>query len=124
MKFLYIVDHFVPFPQSEYGGIWNVIAGTEEECFDLIVAEDQDNFLEYYGKLRGNISKSDKYKVEGNAESKVVSSFLTQRAMSNNASLIPSLQKHVRDLEEKVNQKNKEITNLKNLIQLMQQRNV
>ena len=52
MKFLYIVDHFVPFPQSEYGGIWNVIAGTEEECFDLIVAEDQDNFLEYYGKLR------------------------------------------------------------------------
>ena len=52
MKFLYIVDHFVPFPQSEYGGIWNVVAGTEEECFDLIVAEDQDNFLEYYGKLR------------------------------------------------------------------------
>ena len=77
MKFLYIDDHFVPFPQSEYGGIWNVIAGTEEECFYLIVAEDQDNFLEYYGKLRGNISKSDKYKVEGNSESKVVSSFLT-----------------------------------------------
>ena len=77
MKFLYIVDHFVPFPQSEYGGLWNVVAGTEEECFDLIVAEDQDNFLEYYGKLRRNISKSDKYKVEGNAESKVVSSFLT-----------------------------------------------
>ena len=38
---------------------------------------DQDNYLEYYGKLRGNISKSDKYKVEGNSESKVVSSFLT-----------------------------------------------
>ena len=49
MKFLYIVDHFVPFPQSEYGGIWNVVAGTEEECFDLIVGEDQDNFFEYYG---------------------------------------------------------------------------
>ena len=33
--------------------------------------------------------------------------------MSDNFSLVPSLQKHVRDLEEKVNQKNKEITNLK-----------
>ena len=44
--------------------------------------------------------------------------------MSDNFSLNPYLQKHVRDLEEKVNQKNKEITNLKNLIQLMQQRNV
>ena len=44
--------------------------------------------------------------------------------MTNSASLVPSLQRHVRELEEKVNQKNKEITNLKNLIQLMQQRNV
>ena len=25
-KFFYIVDHYVPFPSSEYGGIWNVIA--------------------------------------------------------------------------------------------------
>ena len=40
--------------------------------------------------------------------------------MSDNFSLIPSLQKHVRELEEKVNQKNKEITNLKNLISLLQ----
>ena len=44
--------------------------------------------------------------------------------MTNNASLVPSLQRHVIELEEKVNQKNKEITNLKNLIQLMQQKNV
>ena len=44
--------------------------------------------------------------------------------MSDNFSLVPSLQKHDRDFEEKVNQKNKEITNLKNLIQLMQQKNV
>ena len=24
-KFFYIVDHFVPFPTSEYGGVWNVM---------------------------------------------------------------------------------------------------
>ena len=33
MKFLYIVDHFVPFPQSEYGGIWNVVAGNRRRMF-------------------------------------------------------------------------------------------
>ena len=44
--------------------------------------------------------------------------------MTNNARLVPSLQRQVRELEENLNQKNKEITNLKNLIQLMQQRNV
>ena len=74
---LYIVDHFIPFPQSEYGGVWNVIASDDEECFDLITAADDNQFPEYYGQLRGNIAKSAKYTVVGNAEPKVVTSFLT-----------------------------------------------
>ena len=39
-KFFYIVNHFVPFPSSEYGGIWNVVAENDDECFDLIVERD------------------------------------------------------------------------------------
>jgi len=74
---LYIVDHFVPFPQSEYGGIWNVIASDDEECFDLIVEHDGDSFPEYYSTLRSNIAKSAKYTVDGNVEPKIVTSFLT-----------------------------------------------
>ena len=117
---LYIVDHFIPFPQSEYGGVWNVIASDDEECFDLITAADDNQFPEYYGQLRGNITKSAKYTVVGNVEPKVVTSFLTQRVMTNDISLVPSLQNHVRKLEETVDQKNKEINNLKTLIDLMQ----
>ena len=74
---LYIVDHFIPFTQSEYGGVWNVIASDDEECFDLITAADDNQFPEYYGQLRGNITKSAKYTVVGNVEPKVVTSFLT-----------------------------------------------
>ena len=52
-KFFYVVDHYVPFPSSEYGGVWNVIACNDEECFDLITAADPDNFEEnYYSRLR------------------------------------------------------------------------
>ena len=40
--------------------------------------------------------------------------------MTNDTSLVPSLQNHVRKLEETVDQKNKEINNLKTLIELMQ----
>ena len=40
--------------------------------------------------------------------------------MTNDISLVPSLQNHVRKLEETVDQKNKEINNLKTLIELMQ----
>ena len=74
---LYIVDHFIPFPQSEYGGVWNVLASNDEECFDLITAEDANSFPEYYGQLRSNIAKSAKYEVVDNVTPKVVTSFLT-----------------------------------------------
>ena len=48
---LYIVDHFIPFPQSEYGGVWNVIASDDEECFDLITDADDNQFPEYYSPV-------------------------------------------------------------------------
>ena len=41
-KLFYIVDHYVPFPSSEYGGIWNVIAEDDNECFDLITSADEE----------------------------------------------------------------------------------
>ena len=74
---LYIVDHFIPFPQSEYGGVWNVLASDDEECFDLIVEYDRNTFPEYYSTLRSNIAKSAKYTVVDAVEPKVVTSFLT-----------------------------------------------
>ena len=77
-KYLYIVDHFVPFPQSEYGGVWNVIAKNDEECFDVIVSEDDDLNIGCYSKLRDNISHSTKLVLaEEDVSSKVVSSFIT-----------------------------------------------
>ena len=77
MKTLFIVDHYVPFPQSEYGGVWNVLADTDEECFDLITGEDNDTYPEFYSVLRENISKSYKYTITSEVESGIVTSFLT-----------------------------------------------
>jgi len=36
MKYLYIVDYWVPFPSSEYGGLINVIAENDIECHDIL----------------------------------------------------------------------------------------
>jgi len=77
MKYLFIVDHFVPFPSSEYGGVWNVIAENNEECYDLITADGMDCEYPYYDKLRQNINKADKYSLLDELPSKVVASFLT-----------------------------------------------
>ena len=77
-KFLYIVEHYIPFPQSEYGGIWNVIAEDDDECFDLITgANDGDFYQQYYGNLRENILKSRTYALAEEPESGIVEEFTT-----------------------------------------------
>ena len=77
-KFLYIVQHYVPFPASEYGGVWNVIAEDDDECFDLISADDSGNFYEkYYSDLKENILNSQTFALAEDVDSSVVESFTT-----------------------------------------------
>lgn len=76
-KFFYVVEHFIPFPQSEYGGLWNVIAESEEECFDLISERDQEYNVQYYGNLRNNIRNSSVYALAEDLESCIVEEFTT-----------------------------------------------
>lgn len=76
-KFFYIVEHFVPFPQSEYGGIWNVIAEDDDECFDLIVQKDQEYNVKHYSRLRYNIQNARTYALAEDLESKIVEEFTT-----------------------------------------------
>jgi|TARA_R100000030_G_scaffold56482_1_gene42487 hypothetical protein len=74
---MYVVDHFVPFPQSEYGGVWNVIANNDEQCFDVIVSEDDDLNIGCYGKLRENISKAEKFALVNDISPQVITQFVT-----------------------------------------------
>ena len=76
-KFLYIVDHFVPFPTSEYGGIWNVVAEHDDECFDLIVDEDGGFNEQYYNRLRENIMKAPTFQLANEYQSEIVEEFTT-----------------------------------------------
>tara|TARA_Y100000996_G_C22098336_1_gene468737 strand:- start:125 stop:364 length:240 start_codon:yes stop_codon:yes gene_type:complete len=76
-KFLYIVDHFVPFPSSEYGGIWNVVAEHDDECFDLIVDGDGGYNEKYYNRLRENIMKAPTFQLANDHQSEIVEEFTT-----------------------------------------------
>ena len=77
MKFLYVVEHFCPFPRSEYGGIWNVIAENDEECYDLITEYDDEDSVEYYSNLRKKIQSSRKFALAEEKVSIVIESFTT-----------------------------------------------
>jgi hypothetical protein len=36
MKIMYIVDYWEPFPRTEYGGLFAVVASDDNECFELL----------------------------------------------------------------------------------------
>jgi hypothetical protein len=77
MKSIYLVDYWVPFPSSEYGGMISVIAKDDKECFDLL--SEFPNFDESYDdRMMGNIVKAPKFALANDdEESRVVDAFLT-----------------------------------------------
>ena len=78
MKYLYIVDHAISFPSSEYGGLWNVIAENNDECFDLISNHwEYQGYEEYKPKLRENILKAEKFGLVDEEPSRIVEAFTT-----------------------------------------------
>lgn len=76
-KFLYVVEHFVPFPQSEYGGLWNVVAEDDDQCFDLITERDDEFNVQYYPMLRENIQNARVLALSDDLESCIIEEFTT-----------------------------------------------
>ena len=76
MKFLYIVDYWVPFPQSEYGGLINVIGMNDAEVFDILTKEDQFN-NDYLNRILPNVMKAQKLELSEDYESGIIDAFLT-----------------------------------------------
>ncbi len=76
MKQLYIVDYWIPFPQSEYGGVVNVIADDDSEAFELLANEEQFN-EDYVDLIMPNVIKATKLKLSDEYESGIIDAFIT-----------------------------------------------
>jgi len=76
MKSLYIVDYWVPFPSSEYGGVINLIAEDDTEAFELLANEE--GFDERYQSLiMPNVVKAQKFELVDDYESGIIDAFTT-----------------------------------------------
>ena len=76
MKYLYLVDYWVPFPSSEYGGIINVIAENDVECHDIL-RDSNDYKIRYHQKIMGREVAAPRFALVGEEESRIVESFTT-----------------------------------------------
>ena len=77
MKTLYIIDYWVPFPSSEYGGVVNVIAEDDQECFDILQKEREEYHSLYDNLIMQSIKDATIIKVFDYEKYRIVNSFTT-----------------------------------------------
>lgn len=76
MKFLYLVDYWVPFPSSEYGGVINLIAESDTEAFEILSQEESYN-ERYIDRIMPNVVNAQKFALADEYESGIIDSFIT-----------------------------------------------
>ena len=76
MKSLYIVDYWVPFPSSEYGGLINLIAESDTEAFEILKSEEQFDDR-YTDRIMERVVNSQKFALVDDYESGILEAFTT-----------------------------------------------
>ena len=76
MKALYIVDYWVPFPSSEYGGVVSLIAENDTEAF-VILSQEQQYDDRYIDRIMPNVVNAQKFALADEYESGIIDSFTT-----------------------------------------------
>ena len=81
MKYLYLVDYWVPFPTSEYGGLINVIAKSDIECHDILLDWRDEYTNKYDNLIMEKVTTAVTLQLANNEESGIVETFTTQTIM-------------------------------------------
>ena len=76
MKYLYIVNYWVPFPSSEYGGTISLIAESDAEAFEILTTSD-DFDGSYNYRIMERVVNAHKFALVGDEKSRIVDVFIT-----------------------------------------------
>ena len=76
MKYLYLIDFWVPFPSSEYGGLINLISENDTEAFSILSQEGSYD-ERYVNLIMPNVVSAQKFKLSDEYESGIIESFTT-----------------------------------------------
>ena len=75
-SYLYVLDYWVPFPASEYGGLIVLIAESDQDAFEILSNEEQLE-SDYGHLIMEQIVKSTKIKLAEEHESGIIDVFCT-----------------------------------------------
>ena len=77
MKYLYLVDYWVPFPSSEYGGVISVIGEDDNEVHDLLLDWREDYNSQFDNRIMERVVNAHTFILAENEESRIVDTFTT-----------------------------------------------
>ena len=77
MKFIYLVDYWIPFPSSEYGGVISVIAEDDNDCHDVLLKWRDEYYHTHDNRIMERVVNAHKFALANDEESRVVDSFTT-----------------------------------------------
>ena len=77
MKYLYLVDYWVPFPSSEYGGVISVIAEDDNECHDLLLDWRDEYNSTHDNRIMERVVNAHKFALVDEEQSRIVDTFTT-----------------------------------------------
>lgn len=79
--FLYVGNYWVPFPSSEYGGTWVVMAENNEQCIELLESLGTSWYQEFNELIPDAVAKAQVFQLDENALTnrtpRIIDSFLT-----------------------------------------------
>ena len=76
MKYIYVVEYWVPFPSSEYGGLITLIAENDAEALELLSNEESFN-EEHNSLIMEKIVTATKLELANDYESGIIEAFCT-----------------------------------------------
>jgi len=76
MKYLYIVNYWVPFPSSEYGGTISLISESDAEAFEILSKSDDfdDNYTD---RIMERVVNAHKFALANEENSRIIDVFIT-----------------------------------------------
>jgi len=77
MKYLYLIDFWVPFPASEYSGLIAVIGKDVNDAHDILLEWREDYLEKYDNLIMQSVVDAQKFSLLDEEESRVVEAFTT-----------------------------------------------
>lgn len=76
MSYIYLVNYWVPFPASEYGGVITVIANSDEQAIEQLKLHKFSDG-DYNDLIAEQVGKARRYALADNYQPRVVNEFWT-----------------------------------------------